>query len=474
MKRHFSGILALALTAALLLALMPYTALAATKYQLWVGGTEVTGSKTKGDGWIYQAGSNTLTLDNYTYSGKGRTQKYNNGMMDYSAVCYDGNKMLKIVLKGKNRLDIADAKDKSAEIDVILCRSDLEISGDGTLEVKAGACADYSIGIWCGKSITFSGTAVTAVGGKANCSYGISCAENITVRGGKLTAKGAAAEAESYGVYCGKTFKLKDGEVRLIAGKSGQQSFGVNAYDLVVEGGTLTATGGESKQYSIGVFAGGVTISGGTVSAKAAKSQHQSTGLYADHDMTILGGTVLAVGPALDGTEYDRLMSEGIYVQNDLTIEGGDITAESGDVSDDVAQCFSLAVEAFGKVLIKGGKIAGTAGKAIGTDGSSQGITAVKKFVISGGSVTAAAGEANTDSYGIWAQDSLEIGKDVGSLEACGLKGAIWGQVLTGTIGTGWTDAEATEGKATIMAGGEAQTLSFKAVRFPTGIAFGK
>ncbi len=55
--------------------LMPTTALAAETYNLWVGGVQITSANAAdvfNDGKVsYNATTNTLTLNNYTYSGAG-------------------------------------------------------------------------------------------------------------------------------------------------------------------------------------------------------------------------------------------------------------------------------------------------------------------------------------------------------------------------------------------------------------------
>ncbi len=89
------------------------------KYDLWIGGVQVTGKNLSGEGWRYDPSSNTLYLTGYTYEGPGRKQKYNNGVTDYSGICYDGSGTLKIVLSGESLIKMDDAKGTQSDIDII-------------------------------------------------------------------------------------------------------------------------------------------------------------------------------------------------------------------------------------------------------------------------------------------------------------------------------------------------------------------
>ena len=74
-------------------------------------------------------------------------------------------------------------------------------------------------------------------------------------------------------------------------------SFGINAENVTISGGTVTATGGETEYYSCGIDADNVIVSGGTVTADggtATGSYAESCGIYVTHGLTISGGEVTA------------------------------------------------------------------------------------------------------------------------------------------------------------------------------------
>ena len=479
-----------------------------TKYSLWIGGKQVTSDNLSGDGWRYDPKTNTLTLNGFSYSGTGRSNKYQNGTTCYTGICYEGDKTLNIVLSGENSLKIQDVNKAKTEIDAILCRGNLVFSGDGSLSVKAGACgsSSYSIGIWCGKDITFAGGTVNTEGSKAEFSHGVSCSGQIKVTGGTLQAKSGASDGSSISVWCGKDFSIHSGKVTLASGTAKEyNSYGLYVQEgsVTVEGGTFEAQSGDAGDWSAGIWcAKGFALRGGEVTLAGNTAKNNSYGLFVyEGDLNVEGGNLRAVGGSalwsvgiecrkkvtvLDGTVYaaggslnfkgqaDYCGSLGIN-SDGLSVQGGDVTAEGGEAKavSSVA-AYSLAIQCTQNIVIGGGKVHAEAKAVSGSEGSSsQGFTSSKDIIISGGSVTAVGQEAPGDSYGIWNDGMLEIGSGVTALTVSGFDGAISGKVKTQLGGTGWSDVSGTEGKTAIRAGKEAQELSFLKVEFaPVGFSF--
>lgn len=71
-----------------------------TYYPVWIGDEQVSGKHMNGDGWSYDLESNTLTLDNYQYTGLGHS--FYDG--EAASLIYADTAEMTIVLKGENKL----------------------------------------------------------------------------------------------------------------------------------------------------------------------------------------------------------------------------------------------------------------------------------------------------------------------------------------------------------------------------------
>lgn len=145
---------------AMIVAMIPswsVTANAATDYGLKVGGAEVTSGRTSGDGWSYNPTANTLTLNDYSYSGKG------GGDGTFSGGIYSTSN-LTIKLIGNNFVDDT-LSDQYAYSCGIFVNGKLTITGDGSLTTSGGSGVDGkgSYGIMAGGLTVNSGT-ITATG----------------------------------------------------------------------------------------------------------------------------------------------------------------------------------------------------------------------------------------------------------------------------------------------------------------------
>lgn len=161
---------------------------------------------------------------------------------------------------------------------------------------------------------TLNVTGGTATFDDDAASYGIDAFE-IKITGGEVTAEGGSAEAgsndaESYGINAFE-IKITDGEVTAKGGSATANgegadvySEGINAVDVTISGGKVTATGGDATTGGSGSYA-------------------YSSGIYAGADLEIFGGTLNAAGGTAAGMVKE---SFGLDV-DDLTISGGEVTA---------------------------------------------------------------------------------------------------------------------------------------------------
>ena len=251
MKKKGLGILlSLALMAGMMLA-MSLTAYADTdEYQLWVGGIQVTGENAAnitGSNPVaasYDAASNTLTLNNYTYEGEGFADRNLAGGAAIRAWMDDD---FTIDLIGQNTVNHLYGENTKRNPGAgIYAVPTLTVTGDGTLTVSDGDNEDNfnSRGIRVEKNLTIgSGAAVNASSGKGQNSYGVNV-KKLTVHG-KLNAAGGSAK-KSYGVYTSDEITVSKDAILNADSGTATNSFGVFIYNvdekLSIEG-AMTARG---------------------------------------------------------------------------------------------------------------------------------------------------------------------------------------------------------------------------------------
>lgn len=196
-----------------------------TSYKLRVGGVEVTSANTSGTGWSYDNQTRTLTLDGFIYEGNGVGIQSEYGD-------------LTINIKGNNKIKNTSKSDWW-DLAINIMNGKLTIEGDGTLEATGGT-GYTSCGISSGSKLTInSGTVIAAAQSAENAmaiyTYG------IVMNGGKLIAQSAdATNGSSYGI-----------------GSHG---------DIIINGGTVTATAGTASQESYGLEISSVSGAEGKMS----------------------------------------------------------------------------------------------------------------------------------------------------------------------------------------------------------------
>ena len=118
---------------AMIVAMIPswsVTANAASDYGLAVGGKAVTSDNTRGKGWSYDLSTNTLTLNGYSYSGKGWVYE------SFSGGIYSSSN-LTIELIGNNSVDNTYSHPNCYNCGIYV-KGTLTIKGNGSLTTHGG------------------------------------------------------------------------------------------------------------------------------------------------------------------------------------------------------------------------------------------------------------------------------------------------------------------------------------------------
>ena len=205
------------------------------------------------------------------------------------------------------------------------------------------------ISIADGATVTLNGVSINASGTWTSGDYaGLTCeGDAIIILSGENILRGIDDDYPGIHIKENKTLTIRGtGSLDASGNPTGYcYSAGIGgAYsskcgNIVIEGGTITATGGNRDGAAIGgAFCGGygdITISGGTVTATAVGDgagigigSGYSSG-YASGNITILGGTVTATSQGRGagiGSGYSGSGSVG-----NILISGGTITATGGD-----------------------------------------------------------------------------------------------------------------------------------------------
>ena len=268
-----------------------------TAYPLWIGGLQVTSdwlsynsayltdadTQQYGSGkWAFTPGHddipNTLTLENYRYTGAG----YEFATGEYAVLYYNGTEPLTIEYTGTNllkqSLDIPPTR-SIAIYDATIKALSLYGESDALLTLTAGKATKFSYGLHKKYGdISLSGGTLTATGGIAGTkSAGIKYdgigpdAGTLTVIGGTVTADGGTAE-ESWGILC-NALTVTKGAIKAKGGEATNgRSFGIESCnDAEVSGGMVNAEGGNGN-CSVGIRIDTSTqslrVTGGTVEAK--------------------------------------------------------------------------------------------------------------------------------------------------------------------------------------------------------------
>ena len=166
-------IIAVILTLMLVLPALPLGVSAGTDYRLSVGDENVMSNRLSGEGWSFDPETNTLTLENFSYSGGGHTVSKSNltNGNAHATIAYDSIEKLTINVVGNNNVTAYGVSGNLAA--GIYTRGPLVITGGGSLTCEAT--------------------------GGSDC-MGIASEEKLTVKDVRLTAKSGNASYKSYGL----------------------------------------------------------------------------------------------------------------------------------------------------------------------------------------------------------------------------------------------------------------------------------
>ena len=294
LKTFFGIVLGLALVMVLLpeMSLTAY----ADGISVELKGVEIT-SQTSGEGWSYDSGNNTLTLNNY-----------NSGNYSGQVIKKTGGGDLNIILNGTNTLTST-----GGGVSCIFCAGggSYTISGDGTLNVNS-----QGSGIWAnGNSLTINGGTVKIQGSTGmDLSY---CP--LIIDGGIVTTEGYRGLVGSLQINSGKITATG-------TGSSGWAMEITKASGLSVSGGEIEANGGQD---GINIRdEAKMNVNGGTVKVSG------ETGIHKDNEwntLTIGGGYLTVTGKtkAIDALVINSVTGTGWT--NMAGTEGqADITTSTG------------------------------------------------------------------------------------------------------------------------------------------------
>lgn len=268
--KHKRGtkLLSILLSLVLMLGLLPtmvLTASAATSYNVWIGGVEVTSDNSSGTGWSYDSGSKTLTLNGYQYSGDG--YKYvNNGSTGNYAAIY-AKQDLTISLTGESTVtNTVGELGGWNENHGVFVEGKLTIQGEGQVTVNGKRSGIRS------RSLQIdSGTVNASCNGDTFIDGSIVVTENgLTISGGNVTA-------------------------------SGKKGIKVGGGDVLITGGTVNAVGSDYQGYGISVDNGDVTISGGKVTAISTSTSNSS---YRNGIIVDGSGKKLTIGASVTSVTF--------------------------------------------------------------------------------------------------------------------------------------------------------------------------
>ena len=143
-------------------------------FNLWIGSDDnrVTAENTSGDGWSYDSGSNTLTLNGFVYEGEG-THGSNYSTSYKRAGIYTNTKdKLTIKLIGSNSIKCTSNATITSGINSD-SSEEIVFTGTGSLTTQGLNGQRENHGIYARQVTIEQGCEVTAVGGNENASRGI-------------------------------------------------------------------------------------------------------------------------------------------------------------------------------------------------------------------------------------------------------------------------------------------------------------
>ena len=250
------------------LGLQPLTA-RAEDLGVWIGGVQITDDNLSGSGWSYAKDTQTLTLNNYTWSGsaKGGTNGY------YCAIASDHD--LTICLQGTNTIAMTPAGVEASCFTLNIDGHNLTFEGSGSLTLDP-----------CSSDAEYSGTSYSGAVGADT----IECSENFT--GSLRLFAPDRRTSYSYGAYARRGVTVNGGNVYIESSTRARfRTWGINTGQITVDNATLSIKGGTTHfndVYSYGLYyEGDISFSvtnGGSLAIDSEKDpdiRAGSTAVYA-------------------------------------------------------------------------------------------------------------------------------------------------------------------------------------------------
>lgn len=326
---------------ALLVGLLPVTALAAGNDTVYVGVVALTGTESTPVYATTDADGNVTTKDataeNYNIMWDGETLTLQN-----AAIKQAGEYTYTVQENGGE-------VEKKEKIAVYLASGNMNLVlvGKNTVETPDSS-GSTSCGIHVDGSLTISGqenASLSVSGGDSGgSSYGIHAFDTITINSGSVNATSGEAQGDSCGIFAEdenyryqNSITINGGTVIATAGDAvgtGWYSCGIRVEGpITITGGTVNAMGKTStKMISCGIYAvQSVNISGGTVTATGGTSKEYSSGIHATNlrgynvEVNISGGTVTATGGAAKKGSYGILTETAANEPSTVTINGNSV-----------------------------------------------------------------------------------------------------------------------------------------------------
>ena len=230
------------------------------EYGVCIGDTQFTSKNltlTGGEGTaVYDPKTNTLTLENYTYSGDGRQ-----GSSFCEGFSYTDSEVLKLVLVGENTITTTGKR-------ALHATGDITVSGTGSLTMACSAEGQLAVNgaQFMSSSLTVdSGSLTILVTGTANSgSVGLrSLSGNVTVNGGSLTVQAPnTAAGASIGIQT-DTLTVNGGVLTGIGGNADGLSRGINCTTAIITGGEVCGRTGTGEIGRVGFGASTFTLGEG-------------------------------------------------------------------------------------------------------------------------------------------------------------------------------------------------------------------
>ncbi|MBO4682661.1 MAG: hypothetical protein J5618_02245, partial [Bacilli bacterium] len=223
-----------------------------SQHDMWIGVESVSEGRTSGTGWSFDLLTNTLTLENFAYSGEAYAGIPSKGSSYRSCVTYIGEEDLNLVLVGTNSITL-EFDDAAYGPTGLYSEGKIKVSGTGSLDVELSGTLTGSYdsqAIYSIKGFVLnSGTVIAkseTTGGYD--STGLRNVDGLVeLKGGSLTATGS-----KYGIIASDGITIAEGVEGFVANASSiEGSFNraiLSNESLVTEVGLTAWTDGAGTQ----------------------------------------------------------------------------------------------------------------------------------------------------------------------------------------------------------------------------------